>query len=128
MRTRCFNPNFRYYSYYGGRGITVCDRWNDFWLFAEDMGERPNGHTLDRINNEGNYEPSNCRWASKELQKLNKRPENGKFILQVPSGYRVAITIERNSKPHRKTFRTLDEAQAHLEICKLERAVLRQFI
>lgn len=75
MKTRCYNPKFRQFENYGGRGITVCDRWrNSFENFFVDMGERPTPkHSVDRINVNGNYEPSNCRWASKREQALNKR-------------------------------------------------------
>ncbi len=58
---------------YGGRGITVCERWNDYVLFLKDMGEATKGMSIDRINNEGNYEPSNCRWADKKTQMNNMR-------------------------------------------------------
>ena len=76
MKTRCFNPNSRSYKDYGGRGITVCDRWReDFVKFYEDMGDPPTpAHQLDRINNNGNYEPDNCRWAT-PLQNNNNQRE-----------------------------------------------------
>lgn len=73
MRQRCKNPNTPKYSYYGGRGITVCDRWNTFTNFLEDMGERPEGTSIDRINPNGNYEPTNCRWSTWVEQNNNQQ-------------------------------------------------------
>jgi len=70
MTARCRNQNRKAY---GGRGISVCDRWLKFENFLSDMGERPLGHTIDRINNDGDYEPGNCRWATAKQQSENKR-------------------------------------------------------
>lgn len=77
MVCRCTNHNREYFKHYGGRGITVCDRWlNSFVDFLADMGPRPEGMTLDRINVDGNYEPGNCRWATAKEQTNNKRQLN----------------------------------------------------
>jgi hypothetical protein len=73
MRQRCNNPKYKQYKDWGGRGIVVCSRWDDFNIFVEDMGPRPDGYILDRIDNEGNYEPSNCRWISRRDSSLNRR-------------------------------------------------------
>lgn len=74
MLSRCYNPKSTGYRHYGGRGVKVCERWRESFLnFLEDMGERPEGLTLDRINPKGNYEPSNCRWADAFTQSRNKR-------------------------------------------------------
>lgn len=73
MKSRCSNPNDDHWEQYGGRGITVCEDWRTFEGFLRDMGERPAMRTLDRIDVDGNYEPSNCRWATVAEQNLNRR-------------------------------------------------------
>ena len=81
MIRRCENPKSTHYDRYGGRGIKVCEEWHDFWKFVEwsdSVGGKPDGYTLDRINNDGNYEPSNCRWADRETQSSNK--SNNLFV------------------------------------------------
>lgn len=99
MKDRCFNTNNHAYKYYGGRGITVCDRWKDsFENFLEDMGERPSKkHSIDRFpNNNGNYEPGNCRWATMIQQGRNKR--DNRLNEEIAEQIRNANLKDRKSK------------------------------
>lgn len=73
MRRRCNNPNCISFERYGARGIKVCERWDSFANFLEDMGARPPGLSLDRIENNGNYEPDNCKWSTAKEQANNRR-------------------------------------------------------
>lgn len=73
MLQRCYNKSLRGYKWWGGRGIRVTKRWHKFENFIADMGERPPERSIDRINNDGNYEPGNCRWATRQQQRANQR-------------------------------------------------------
>lgn len=91
MIMRCTNPRNRKYRLYGGRGIQICDRWRlSFDAFISDMGPRPSPkHSIDRIDNDGNYEPGNCRWATMKEQNLNK--QRTRYL--VVDGTRVPVSL-----------------------------------
>jgi hypothetical protein len=89
MLYRCNNPNADNFKWYGGRGITVCRRWSSFVNFLKDLGPRPSGTTLDRINPHGNYTLKNCRWATAEVQANNRQANKRK-----PMGQKVKASVE----------------------------------
>ncbi len=101
MRTRCKNQNDARFPRYGGRGISVCDRWRKFENFIADMGPRPEGLTLDRINNDGNYEPGNCRWATMREQCQNR--SNGITI----TVYGESLLLVEAARKHRIPYHTM---------------------
>ena len=121
MKQRCYNPNYVKSKNYLGRGITVCERWrNSFKNFYEDMGKRPDGMSLDRIDNNGNYEPGNCRWIDIYTQNNNMRSNNGSSLVKRtfvyvgvymnPSGnYSTSISLHSSYK-YIGTYETLEEA------------------
>lgn len=85
MHARCKNPKHPAFASYGGRGICVSDEWNDFSVFLRDMGKRPEGRSLDRINNDGPYAKDNCRWATVAQQNNNRRKR--KVTIQSPKAH-----------------------------------------
>lgn len=116
LRGRCCNPNNHKYPNYGGRGIKVCDRWMKFENFLEDMGKKPTPkHSVDRINNHGDYEPNNCRWATNKEQSRNRtdnlylETDYGKMILADAC---AKYKIGRHLLYYRATTRNISRQQA----------------
>lgn len=130
MKKRCYQESYQHFDRYGGRGIKVCDRWKDNFLnFYEDMGDIPSdGYELDRIDNNGDYEPSNCRWVTKQENCRNRNFALGKsgfrgVYLRKSGKYSSSFNIDRNNRVHLGTFDTPEEAHsARIEAIKKHNA------
>ena len=125
MNQRCNYPAHCHYPSYGGRGITICEQWSDFQTFAQDMGERPDGFTLDRIDNDGDYTPDNCRWVSPVIQGFNRadyNPHGHQYIGRAREKYRVRLTLIPKAQ-HTRVFSTFAEADDYKADCLFEREV-----
>ena len=112
MKSRCYNNKHEHYSYYGQRGITVCQEWlDDFSNFIRDMGDRPEGYTLDRIDNDKGYSKDNCRWSSKSEQSYNKKLGNSRGIRKLSNGKWDARISKDNIAIFLGVFLTQEEAK-----------------
>lgn len=113
-RARCRNPSHPGFRDYGGRGIKFCERWDKFENFSADMGERPDGGTLERNNVNGDYDPGNCRWATQSEQNHNRRPMSSTGVRGVTvTGYTnlgFRAQIKRGGIQKQKCFATIAEA------------------
>lgn len=106
---RCHDPNNKYFDRYGGRGITVCDRWREsVQAFLDDMGAPPaKGYSLDRIDNDGNYEPANCRWATAREQNRNQR--TNRYVTAFGERLLLCEWAERNGIPSTRIWTRITE-------------------
>lgn len=113
MKARCYNPNVPEFKYYGGKGVEVCDRWRySFELFVMDMGNKPDKLSLDRIDGNGNYEPSNCRWATIHQQIGNRSNSNktpGVSFDKFCGRWDVRLYVDRKCV-YRRSYKTEAEA------------------
>ena len=119
MKRRCNDPTRHNYKYYGGRGIKVCQRWQgSFDAFYDDMGARPEGHSIDRVDNSGNYDPNNCRWATMAEQTANRRPRPNKHGVTGVSLSNGRYMAQFHHK-YLGSFATLDEAASAYQRARL---------
>ena len=118
MRRRCEEESNTSFNQYGERGIKVCDRWQEFSAFFEDMGERPEGATLDRIDPNGDYEPGNCRWATVTQQMRNRR--NTVFVEYGGKKQPLVEVCEMLGVPYQKAWRRMQRGYSVEEACAVQ--------
>lgn len=124
IKQRCYNPKCSQYHNYGGRGIKMCDRWQSFENFLADMGQRPADKTsIDRINNDGDYEPGNCRWATSKEQSYNTRTSlNAKGYCFIKSKKKwVAYSTGKGKAVRLGHFKTEEEAKEAIYLYRTEK-------
>ncbi len=134
MKQRCLNLNNPAYHNYGGRGIKVCERWVKFENFLEDMGERPEGMTIDRIDNDGNYEPSNCKWSTRKEQSNNRKLNLTKEVIISRQEEKEKRKIKRQKEKYEfplfklyeyvVPFEYIQKGNYYKVLCKCKRAFL----
>ncbi len=126
MKDRCSNPNNAQFKNYGARGISVCERWREsYQAFFEDMGPRPSPkHSVDRINNDGNYEPNNCRWADSKTQTRNMR--RNRLIEIGGVMYRVTTLVEKSGLSRNCIIRRAESGLSLSEVLDPSRRVYHE--
>lgn len=127
MKARCYNPNHEHFHFYGGRGIKICDRWlNSFENFLSDMGTAPSPtHSIDRIDNDGNYEQSNCRWLTHKEQ-CNNRRNNIYFTMDGITKTLAEWCTENGEIPYKKLWHRVNIANWPLKDALLNRKRKKQ--
>lgn len=121
MKRRCDSTKHIHYKYYGGRGVTYCEKWKNFMGFFEDMGHAPDGQEIDRVENELGYFKENCRWVTKNINMFNKKyPSKGlnpRGVDEVDGNFRARITIQ-GFRYNIGSFKTSEEASlAYKNVC-----------
>lgn len=112
MKDRCVNKNNKAYGNYGGRGIYVDERWlgrSGFWNFVDDMGPRPDGYSIDRVDVNGPYSPDNCRWTNRHIQNINRRQNREHYCITIKGGT-YTVRLKKDYKLYKSNFKNIEEA------------------